>query len=902
MDATGTVYTDTQLLLKARYEWDFGDDYAAKFGDPYYYSGDGGTAISHFYRQPGFYTVTLTVSIWNQFTAGDLPIGNPIDVASTTTFITVTGQPRRLPPWPDADRLLDMRLDGNLIDSSPSALQGHWQGGAGSFVTGVAGQAADLTSGAYISVTDTGVFSGLSQISVSFWAKKSITTTYGYLLDKPGQFSVYISSLRTLGINLITSRGTARATSYLAYDVDNTHWHHYAFTYDGDAVRTFIDGKELVTLPYSGTVAYSTNNLLIGRSASVAAVFNGYIDELRIYDRALSLNDLFVGFDLWHAPFQARTAQYIYAQIPSAAYRDPTNQLKVSVSGDNGYLATILDKSNLAAEEKFLFRNADLPTGTYTLTAQLLDAGNGVLDQMSEQFPKPYAGAPRSGIDENNSFRLNGQPFFPVTAWLLGKEDIASWKQNGYVNSLYAEGWYSSHSPATWADYLTQAANHQLDAFGPERWFDLGLPVSLEPARRRHFARNANINVLTNYVTATRDLPALAAWMWMDEPDLGGEVQRVPPAVLRAWTYASHLSDPQHPVVTNLAGYDYLPYHGDAGSDYDFVNNAFIFSGKRQFTVDAMGFDIYPLEYRRRTDLNQADRGPLDLYVQALDRFAAKNSGLIPLLSFVEVCDIEAANNTPAPTADQVLMEAWLNVVHGMKGIGWFHYFEYDTIRYSAMTKFTDQINRLAPIVLGPEPDIHVIDSANVQAKRVDTLIRYHAGYVYVFAVRLTEPDPITGSLYTISEPPTLNVNFQLDKFTSGLAEVVDENRTVTVVGGTFADTFARNAVHIYKIPLSALELQGTPGNHRIDLNWFVNVTLPITSTWRIAYYSQTVPITIDNILSPTRAYPLTGLTNYAWYTVTLNAMLENSPLLTDTVRAMPTDIFVHLPLVRRDQ
>lgn len=25
-DALGTVYTDTQMLLKGRYEWDFGDD------------------------------------------------------------------------------------------------------------------------------------------------------------------------------------------------------------------------------------------------------------------------------------------------------------------------------------------------------------------------------------------------------------------------------------------------------------------------------------------------------------------------------------------------------------------------------------------------------------------------------------------------------------------------------------------------------------------------------------------------------------------------------------------------------------------------------------------------------------------------------------------------------------
>jgi len=43
-------------------------------------------------------------------------------------------------------------------------------------------------------------------------------------------------------------------------------------------------------------------------------------------------------------------------------------------------------------------------------------------------------------------------------------------------------------------------------------------------------------------------------------------------------------------------------------------------------------------------------------------------------------------------------------------------------------------------------------------------------------------------------------------------------------------------------------------------------------------------------------------LTNYARYTVTLNAMLDTAPFLTDTVHIMPTDIFVYLPLVIRGQ
>ncbi len=96
------------------------------------------------------------------------------------------------------------------------------------------------------------------------------------------------------------------------------------------------------------------------------------------------------------------------------------------------------------------------------------------------------------------------------------------------------------------------------------------------------------------------------------------------------------------------------------------------------------------------------------------------------------------------------------------------------------------------------------------------------------------------------------------------------------------------------------LVLYGAPADRTIHLTWTIDSAPPPTSTWRIAYYSQTVPITINDIVSPTRAYALNGLTNYVWHTVTLNAMLDSTPFLTDTVTVMPADIFVYLPLVIR--
>ena len=94
--------------------------------------------------------------------------------------------------------------------------------------------------------------------------------------------------------------------------------------------------------------------------------------------------------------------------------------------------------------------------------------------------------------------------------------------------------------------------------------------------------------------------------------------------------------------------------------------------------------------------------------------------------------------------------------------------------------------------------------------------------------------------------------------------------------------------------------LNGIPADETIYLNWKVNTTLPVTTTWRIAYVGPPgdQPSPITGIFSPTRAYTLTGVTNYTLYTITLNAMLNNTPILTDTVTIMPTDLFVFLPVV----
>jgi hypothetical protein len=152
-------------------------------------------------------------------------------------------------------------------------------------------------------------------------------------------------------------------------------------------------------------------------------------------------------------------------------------------------------------------------------------------------------------------------------------------------------------------------------------------------------------------------------------------------------------------------------------------------------------------------------------------------------------------------------------------------------------------------------------------------------------------------SYYTQPGSPAIDTGTDVTAYLSATL-FPDFDFSVDIEGHTrpYGATWDMGAYEAYP----EVDLRGVPANQAIHLNWTLNVTLPFTSTWRLVYYSQTVtsPITINDIVSPTRAYTLTGLTNYVWYTVTLIAMLDTTPLYTDTIKLMPTDRLVYLPLI----
>lgn len=208
---------------------------------------------------------------------------------------------------------------GTAWDSSGNGNHGTIHGA--SYVEGVDGGALSFDGvNDYVVVTDDPVlnFGQRQDFSLAAWfkAKPDQLSYQGTLLAKLNPPSgiprrTYGYSLLVRGLRDETNKGktgvwmgdgdvnTAGITlglySHRTYDDDN--WHHVAATIDRDSAATiYIDGRFANSIDISDLAGIDQSypeNLEIGREGVLDVYFfNGLMDEIRIYDRVLSCDDI----------------------------------------------------------------------------------------------------------------------------------------------------------------------------------------------------------------------------------------------------------------------------------------------------------------------------------------------------------------------------------------------------------------------------------------------------------------------------------------------------------------------------------------------------------------------------------------------------------------------------------
>jgi len=76
--------------------------------------------------------------------------------------------------------------------------------------------------------------------------------------------------------------------------VNDGKWHHIVGTYDKSLIKLYVDGKFVKSASYSFDISSLTTDLMIGREFDrTARQFNGQIDDVGIWNRALTDDEIF---------------------------------------------------------------------------------------------------------------------------------------------------------------------------------------------------------------------------------------------------------------------------------------------------------------------------------------------------------------------------------------------------------------------------------------------------------------------------------------------------------------------------------------------------------------------------------------------------------------------------------
>lgn len=211
----------------------------------------------------------------------------------------------------------------NLADkcpasASPNGLISYWTldeqtGDAIDFVSGyngtvsvetqgVTGQVATAyefsePAGNYIDFGDK-IMDGQTNFTVTAWVNPDTINSSApahnadgnAIVDKSGSdddnFAFYLGNSSELYLYIDT--GTDYSVESSTNPIGTGVWTHVTGVYNGSALILYVNGTQVATSPASGTLISNTNPLYIGNSEESAVPFNGTIDDVRIYDPALS--------------------------------------------------------------------------------------------------------------------------------------------------------------------------------------------------------------------------------------------------------------------------------------------------------------------------------------------------------------------------------------------------------------------------------------------------------------------------------------------------------------------------------------------------------------------------------------------------------------------------------------
>jgi fibronectin type 3 domain-containing protein len=237
------------------------------------------------------------------------------------------------------------------------------------------GNALSFANGARVNVNDSTSLHLSSGMTMEAWVKPVTLGDWNTVVfkERPGFYAA------ALYANTDTNKPSANVFTTVDHDLRGTSqlplnaWTHLAATYNGSTLALYANGNQVASAAATGAIGSSTSPLRIGANTVWGEAFNGLIDEVRVYNRALSGAEIqgdmdrSVTVDVTPPSVTAKTPAAGAAGLnigasASATFSEPMRASTISAS-----TFTLTDGSGNAVPATVTF---DAPTNTVRLQPQ----------------------------------------------------------------------------------------------------------------------------------------------------------------------------------------------------------------------------------------------------------------------------------------------------------------------------------------------------------------------------------------------------------------------------------------------------------------------------------------------------------------------------------------------------
>jgi hypothetical protein len=263
-------------------------------------------------------------------------------------------------------------LDRSGFDNGGRLGRGVTRSGSGRF-----GRALRFNGGGFVTIPNASSLQLTTGMTLEAWVNPTVIPNRWVDVIYKGRDNYYLMASTDRNMvpagGGIFNGGPGTTRTYGPDPLPVNTWSHLAATYDGASIRLYLNGTEVSSAARTGALATSNRSLTIGGDSFFGQYFTGLIDEVRVYNRALSPEEIQADMA---APVDGDT------QAPTVAITSPTTAATYSTTASSLAIAGTSSDNISVAEVTWSASTgaAGTATGTTTWSANVpLQAGSNVV-------------------------------------------------------------------------------------------------------------------------------------------------------------------------------------------------------------------------------------------------------------------------------------------------------------------------------------------------------------------------------------------------------------------------------------------------------------------------------------------------------------------------------------------